>query len=46
LIDDGIVLITKLEMDFTKRDGRLNITISEGIEDEYTKRIEQVNPEM
>jgi hypothetical protein len=45
LIPDGIVLRTRLELDFTQRDGVLNITISEGIEDENTKRPEWIDLE-
>jgi hypothetical protein len=37
LIHDGTVLKTKLELTFVRRDGRLNVTISEGIKDDYTK---------
>jgi hypothetical protein len=42
LIPDGTVLVTELELDFTQRDGVLNITISEGVEDEKTKRPEWI----
>jgi hypothetical protein len=38
LMHDGTVLMTKLELDFTLQDGVLNIIISEGVKDEYTKR--------
>jgi hypothetical protein len=38
LLHDGTVLLTELELDFMQRDGILNITISEGIRDEHTKR--------
>jgi hypothetical protein len=44
LISDGTVLMTRLHLDFTQRDGALNITISEGAKDEYTKRPEWINP--
>jgi hypothetical protein len=37
LIHDGTVLMTRLELDFTQRDGVLNVTISEGIRDHHTK---------
>jgi hypothetical protein len=33
----GKVLMTRLELDFTERDGVLNITISEGAKDDHTK---------
>jgi hypothetical protein len=38
LIHDGTVLTTGLELDFMQRGGALNITISEGIRGNYTKR--------
>jgi hypothetical protein len=38
LIEDDIVLMTALELDFTQRDDVLNITISESVKDEHTKR--------
>jgi hypothetical protein len=40
---DGIVLMTRLELDFTQRDGVLNITISKGVRDNHSKRSEWVN---
>jgi hypothetical protein len=43
LIYNGTVLMTELELNFTQRDGVLNITISEGVKDEYTKRPEWIN---
>jgi hypothetical protein len=43
LMPDGTVLMTELELDFTQRDGVLNITISDGIKDEYTKKPEWVS---
>jgi hypothetical protein len=43
LIHDGTVLTTRLELDFTQRDGVLNIVISEGIRDDHTKRPEWIN---
>jgi hypothetical protein len=46
LMHDGTVLMTRLELDFMKRDGRLNITISEGIKDDCTKRPKWIHPEM
>jgi hypothetical protein len=45
LISDGTVLMTGLELDFTQRDGVLNITISEGVEDGHTKRPKWINLE-
>jgi hypothetical protein len=41
---DGKVLMTKMELDFTQRDGVLNITISEGVKDDHTGRPEQISP--
>jgi hypothetical protein len=38
MVYDDTVLMTELELDFTQRDSVLNITISEGVKDEYTKR--------
>jgi hypothetical protein len=46
LIDDDIVLMTGLELDLTQRGGILNITISEGVEDEHTRRPVWFNPKM
>jgi hypothetical protein len=43
LIPGGAVLMTGLELDFTKRDGVLNITISDGVKDDHTKRLELIN---
>jgi hypothetical protein len=43
-IPDGTVLMTELELDFTQRDGVLNMTISEGIRDEHTKKLEWITP--
>jgi hypothetical protein len=37
LMHDGTVLMTRLELTLVKRDGRINVTISEGIKDDYTK---------
>jgi hypothetical protein len=37
LTHDGTVLMTELELDFTQRDGVLNVTISEGTRDDHTK---------
>jgi hypothetical protein len=45
LIYDDAVLMAGLELDFTQRDGVLNITISEGVRDDYTKRPERINLE-
>jgi hypothetical protein len=56
LMHDGTVLTTTLELDFTKRDGALNITISEqsereeeeknyeGIEDDHIERLAWIGP--
>jgi hypothetical protein len=46
LIHDGTILMTGLELNFAQRDGVLNITISEGIKDEHTKRPIWINPRM
>jgi hypothetical protein len=43
LMPDGTVLKTKLELDFTQRDGVLSVNISEGIRDERTRRPEWFN---
>jgi hypothetical protein len=45
LMDDGTVLMTGLELDFAQKSGVLNITISEGIRDEHTKRSVWIGPE-
>jgi hypothetical protein len=45
LMPNGTVLATELELDFTQRDGVLNVTVSEGIRDEHTKRPEWIRPE-
>jgi hypothetical protein len=45
LMIDGTVLITRLELDFTQRESVLNISISEGIRNERTKRSIWINPE-
>jgi hypothetical protein len=45
LTHDGAVLTTKLELYFTQRNDVLNITISEGISDDHTKRPVWINPE-
>jgi hypothetical protein len=45
LIPDGILLMTRLELAFVKRDGKLKVTISEGIRDSYIKRPEWINLE-
>jgi hypothetical protein len=46
LISDGTVLLTKLESDFTQRDGVLNLTISEGIRGDRIRRPVWIGPEM
>jgi hypothetical protein len=43
LISDGAVIMTRLELDFTQRDGVLNITISESVSDDYTRTTEWIN---
>jgi hypothetical protein len=45
LIENGAVLMTRLELDFMQRDGVLNIIISEGIRDGSTKRGEWISSE-
>jgi hypothetical protein len=45
LVHGVTVLITGLELDFTQRDGVLNITISEGSENEHARRPERIDPE-
>jgi hypothetical protein len=45
LIDDGTVLMTELELDFTQRAGVLSVTISEGIRNDRTKKPIWINPE-
>jgi hypothetical protein len=40
LMPDGTVLMTKLELDFTRRDGVLSLTIYRGIKGERTKKLE------
>jgi hypothetical protein len=46
LIHDSSVLMTRLELDFTQRDGVLNIIISEGIRNRRTKISEWIDSEM
>jgi hypothetical protein len=43
---DGTVLMTGLELDFTQRDGVLNITISEGVKNEHSRRPAWFDPKM
>jgi hypothetical protein len=45
LTRDGTVLMTRLELDFIQRNGVLNITISEGVKDEHTKRSKWISLE-
>jgi hypothetical protein len=45
LMPDGTVLMTEFELDFTLRDGILNMTISKGVYDDHTKRPEWINLE-
>jgi hypothetical protein len=44
LIHDGIVLMTRLELNFTQSDDELNIVISEGVKDEHIKRPVWIHP--
>jgi hypothetical protein len=43
LLPDGAIVMTRLELDFTQRDGVLNITISESVNDDYTRTTEWIN---
>jgi hypothetical protein len=45
LTDYGTVLTTKLELNFTRRYSRLDLTISEGIRDGHAKRSIWIGPE-
>jgi hypothetical protein len=45
LIDD-VILMTRLELNFTQRNSRLDLTISEGIWDSYAKKPEWIDPKM
>jgi hypothetical protein len=45
LIDDNTVLMTKLELDLTQRDGALNIIISEGAKNERTMTLKCIDSE-
>jgi hypothetical protein len=45
LTRNGTILMTRLELDFTQRDGVLNIIISEGVWDGRTKIPEWISPE-
>jgi hypothetical protein len=45
LLRDGTVLTTKLELGFALRNGVLDIIISEGVKDDYTRRPEWVDLE-
>jgi hypothetical protein len=46
LLEDGAVVMIGLELDFTQRDGVLNINITEGVKDEHTKKPEWIDPKM
>jgi hypothetical protein len=46
LVHDDTVLETVLELDFTQRDGVLNITISEGFEDGHIRMPVWIDPKM
>jgi hypothetical protein len=43
LMPDGTVLMTELELDVTQRNNALNMTISEGIRNEHTRKPEWIN---
>jgi hypothetical protein len=43
LLPDGAIIMTRLELDFTQRDGVLDITISERSEGEHIRRPEWTN---
>jgi hypothetical protein len=45
-IGNDTVLMTKVELDFTKRDGVLNVTISKGTKNNRTKRPVRFDPKM
>jgi hypothetical protein len=45
LIHDGTVLVTRLRLDFTQRDGALNITIFDYFKYDSAKRPEWIGPE-
>jgi hypothetical protein len=45
LIHDDTVLMTSLELTFVKRDSILNVTVSEGIKDDCTKKPGRINLE-
>jgi hypothetical protein len=46
LMHDNRVLMTVSELYFTQSDSILNITISESVEDEHSKRPKRIDPEM
>jgi hypothetical protein len=46
LIPDDTVLMTRLELNFTQRDGVLNIAISEGVKDKHAKKPIWLDPKM
>jgi hypothetical protein len=46
LMDDATTLITRLDLDFTQRDDKLNVTISESVENEHTRRPVWIDPKM
>jgi hypothetical protein len=46
LIHDGTVLMTELKLDFTQRDGVLSVTVSEGVKNEHTRRLEWIDLEV
>jgi hypothetical protein len=44
LTRNDTVFMTRLELNFTQRDGVLNITVSEGVENEHTRKPVWINP--
>jgi hypothetical protein len=44
-IGDNTVLMTRLELDFTQRDGVLNIIISESVKDDLTRKPKRIDLE-
>jgi hypothetical protein len=46
LTRNGTVLMTRLDLDFTQRDGVLSLIISEGIRDDHTKIPELIDSKM
>jgi hypothetical protein len=44
LMNDGTVLVTRLELNFTRRDSILNMIVSEGVRDGRIKKPEWIDP--